>query len=191
MTGTPSVRRFPAVPPPPYSSAPHGAVMGETERAAVFCKLPRPLSAARKPSAVRLQIPPMARSDAPQRHRWAGPETEKGTVMTQQNDLNTPWSLHFDRDGTEDVAIICDAHGEDLVRSRHFWLPEGDDPVSPTLAALRLMAAAPKLLDALHCLLEQTVDMDLKYGVTLGEGEQEARAKALAAIAEATAAEKA
>lgn len=106
--------------------------------------------------------------------------------MIQQNEINGPWSLHFDRDGTEDIAIICDADGEELVRSRHFWLPEGDDPAPPTLAAMRVMVTAPKLLEALDYLLIQTVDMDLKYGITLSEGEEDARAKALAAIAEAT-----
>jgi hypothetical protein len=106
--------------------------------------------------------------------------------MTQPTNLNTPWSLHFDRDGTEHVAIVCDGHMHDLVTSRHFWLPEGDDPVPPTLAGVRLMVTAPKLLDALTYLLEQTVDMDLKYGITLSEGEEDARAKALSAIAEAT-----
>jgi len=75
--------------------------------------------------------------------------------MTQQSEINGPWSLHFDRDGTEDIAIIGDADGEDLVRSRHFWLPEGDDEVSPTLAAMRVMVAAPKLLEALQALAEQ------------------------------------
>ncbi len=84
------------------------------------------------------------------------------------------------------MAIIFDSDDEELVRSRHFWLPEGADPVPPTLAGVRLMATAPKLLDALNYLLEQTVDMDLKYGITLSEGEQEARALALTAIAEAT-----
>jgi hypothetical protein len=49
----------------------------------------------------------------------------------------------------------------------------------------RLIAAAPELLEALDYLLEQTVDMDLKYGIALSEGEQDARAKALAAIAKA------
>lgn len=68
--------------------------------------------------------------------------------MTQQTNLNAPWSLHFDRDGTEDVAIIRDSNGEDLATSRHFWLPEGDDPIPPTLAAMRLMVVAPKLLMA-------------------------------------------
>ena len=49
----------------------------------------------------------------------------------------------------------------------------------------RLIAAAPDLLEALDYLLEQTVDMDLKYGIGLTEGEEDARAKALAAIAKA------
>jgi hypothetical protein len=68
--------------------------------------------------------------------------------MTEPKNLYTPWSLHFDRDGTEDIAVICDAAGHDLVTSRHFWLPEGDDPVPSTLAAVRAMHAAPKLLAA-------------------------------------------
>jgi hypothetical protein len=63
--------------------------------------------------------------------------------------LNAPWTLHFDRDGTEDVAVISDADGDELVRSRHFWLPAGDDPMPGTLAAVRVMLAAPKLLAAL------------------------------------------
>jgi hypothetical protein len=49
----------------------------------------------------------------------------------------------------------------------------------------RLRNAATDLLEALHYLLEQTVDSDLKYGVGLTEGEEDARAKALAAIAKA------
>ena len=48
-----------------------------------------------------------------------------------------------------------------------------------------LITAAPELLEALDYLLEQTVDMDLKYGICLSEGEEEARAQALAAIAKA------
>jgi len=50
----------------------------------------------------------------------------------------------------------------------------------------RLRNAAPLLLEALDCLLAQTVDQDLKYGIGLSEGEEDARAKALAAIAKAT-----
>ncbi len=41
------------------------------------------------------------------------------------------------------------------------------------------------LLDALEYLLTQTVDMDLNQGITLTEGEQEARDRALSVIAEA------
>lgn len=69
--------------------------------------------------------------------------------MTQQTEIRAPWSLHFDRDGTEDIAIICDADGDVLARSRNFWLPENDDPVPPTLAAMQVMVTAPKLLEAL------------------------------------------
>ena len=43
-----------------------------------------------------------------------------------------------------------------------------------------------ELVTALDYLLEQTVDMDLKHGIALTEGEADARAKALAAIAKAT-----
>jgi hypothetical protein len=42
-----------------------------------------------------------------------------------------------------------------------------------------------ELREALHYLLEQTVDMDLKYGIGLSEGEEDARTKALTAIAKA------
>jgi hypothetical protein len=44
---------------------------------------------------------------------------------------------------------------------------------------------ADELLAALDYLLEQTVDQDLKYGIALSEGEEDAREKALAAIAKA------
>ena len=53
-------------------------------------------------------------------------------------------------------------------------------------ANARLIAAAPDLLEALYYLLEQTVDQDLKYGIALSEGEEDARAKALTVIAKAT-----
>lgn len=53
-------------------------------------------------------------------------------------------------------------------------------------ANMRLIAAAPELLEALDYLLEQTVDMDLKYGIALSEGEADARQKAFDAIVKAT-----
>lgn len=46
-------------------------------------------------------------------------------------------------------------------------------------------ALIKELLLALDYLLEQTVDMDLKYGFMLTEGEDEARTRALAIIAKA------
>lgn len=67
--------------------------------------------------------------------------------------LLAPWTLHFDRDGTEEVAILCDADGEELVTSRPFWLPEDGDPVPPTLAAMRLMVSAPKMLEVMKLAL--------------------------------------
>jgi len=74
-----------------------------------------------------------------------------------------PWSLHFDRDGTEDVAVICDGDGNDLLTSRHFWLLEKDDPVPPTLAFVRVAAVAPKLLNALE-ISEGFVQWALDHG---------------------------
>lgn len=41
-----------------------------------------------------------------------------------------------------------------------------------------------KLKDALHYLLEQTVDQDLKHGIDLTEGEADARQHALAVLAQ-------
>jgi hypothetical protein len=108
--------------------------------------------------------------------------------MTQEKDLNTPWSLHFDRDGTEDVAIIRDANGDDLIRSRHFWLPEGDDPNPPTLAAMQLMAVAPKLLMAAKATLtalELILEVEDPRAFTQIEWEAEPMATLRAVIAEA------
>ena len=68
---------------------------------------------------------------------------------TIEDEVGAPWSLHFDRDGTEDVAVICDSSGDDLLCSRYFWRPEADEPVPATLAAMWLVNAAPNLLTAL------------------------------------------
>jgi hypothetical protein len=84
-------------------------------------------------------------------------------MNTQQTDLNTPWSIRFEQDGTEDIAVICDADGYDLARSDTFWLPQDGDPIPATLAAIRLMAAAPKLLEAAKATLtalELMLEMD-------------------------------
>src|SRR5947208_2777812 len=69
-----------------------------------------------------------------------------------------------------DLYIAEIAHSDDEGR---IAAPEQQD------ANRRLIAAAPDLLEALDYLLQQTVDMDLKYGFGLSEREEEARAKAL------------
>lgn len=46
---------------------------------------------------------------------------------------------------------------------------------------------ADELLAALDYLLQQTVDQDLKHGISLTEGEEEARQRALAIIAKVAA----
>jgi len=76
-----------------------------------------------------------------------------------------------------DIYIAEIAHSDEEGRIAS---PEQQD------ANRRIIAAAPELLEALDYLLQQTLDMDLKYGIGLTEGEQDARAKALAAIAKAT-----
>ena len=106
--------------------------------------------------------------------------------MTQQTDIKAPWTLHFDSDGTEDVAVISDSDGEDLVRSRPFWLPESGDPVPLTLAAMQLILLAPKLLvaakktlTALELILE--VDDPTAYSRIEWEAEPMASLKAVIA----------
>lgn len=117
-------------------------------------------------------------------HRLRQPKATTGSADTQTA-FNTPWTLHFDRDGTEDVAIINDADGRELVTSRQFWLPDGNDPVPPTLASIWLMKAAPKLYRALEYLLEQTIDPELKHRIALSKCVEDARLRARAALAEA------
>lgn len=96
------------------------------------------------------------------------------TNDTSTADLNAPWSLHFDRDGTEDFAIICDAKGDDLVASHlpgtrtdertyesgTFWRPEEGDPMPAILLAMRLMVAAPEMLEALRVVVEMEYDRE-------------------------------
>jgi hypothetical protein len=78
-----------------------------------------------------------------------------------------------------DIYIAEIAHADDEGRIAS---PQQQD------ANRHLIAAAPDLLEALDCLLEQTVDMDLKHGIGLSEGERIARRKALRAIRKARAA---
>lgn len=102
-------------------------------------------------------------------------------MTTLPIELQTPWSLRFYRDGTEDIAVILEADGEELAYSRPFWLPGRDDPIPPTLAAMRLMAAAPKLLTALI----ESARLLADHAGQEGE-EADAYREALAAIEEAT-----
>jgi len=106
--------------------------------------------------------------------------------MTNSNPLCTPWSLHFDRDGTEDYGIICDADGNEIVASHLperqegygnvFWLPEKEsDPLPKAVRQMQVMTAAPKLLDMLKIALATA---DPKRHKWVGEAQ--------AAIAEAT-----
>lgn len=95
-------------------------------------------------------------------------------------DYFAPWSLRFDRDGTEDIAVVLEADGEELAYSRPFWLPEGDDPVPSTLAAMRLMVAAPKLLTSLIECARLLADHDEQNGE-----EGDVYREALAVITEA------
>ena len=108
--------------------------------------------------------------------------------MTQHDNLNTPWSLHFERDGTDDVGTIYDANSHELVHSRQFSLPEGEDPVPPTLAALRLMVIAPKLLIAAKATLtalELILEVDDPTTYTQANWEAEPLSTLRAVIAEA------
>jgi hypothetical protein len=94
-----------------------------------------------------------------------------------------PWFLRFDRDGTDDIAYVCQSRGNcTLATSRGFWRPEyEEDKVPGTLAAMRLMATAPKLLQALHILLAQTADASDNFA----EISSQARTTALHVIADA------
>jgi hypothetical protein len=74
--------------------------------------------------------------------------------MTTYDELRAPWHIHFDRDGTEDFGVILDTDGNEIVRSRFFWLPEGDDPTPVVLTALWVIKVAPLLLSALNAFVE-------------------------------------
>ncbi len=106
-------------------------------------------------------------------------------MITNYSSLNGPWNYAFDRDGTEDFAVIYDAQGFDLVRSEFFWIPEDHDPVPAVLVAVRAMTAAPELLHALELLLKQTVEISSKHGIRLSRGERTIKAKAIKAIQKA------
>ena len=104
------------------------------------------------------------------------------------NHLNAPWSLHIDRDGTEDVAVILDSDGYELARSTGFWMPEAGSAVPVTLVAMRAMKAAPKLLAALESMVKWAKLHNLTMAdlITGGQAECPVITNAREAIAEAT-----
>jgi hypothetical protein len=106
----------------------------------------------------------------------------------------TPWTLHFDRDGTEDFGFIVDANGDEIVSSQHSktcWLPESPDDCLelPTLAyQLRLMTVAPTLLAGCKkalAAMEAALEADDPQASTQMEWEAEPLATLRAAIAAA------
>ena len=100
-----------------------------------------------------------------------------------------PWAYIQDEDGSFDVCqqggAALTTWSSDVCR---VYQIDGTQPEAVAEANARLIAAAPELLDALDYLLTETVDQDLKHGITLSEGEECARVKALAVIAKARAA---
>ena len=123
--------------------------------------------------------------------------------MTDTNDYAAPWRLHFDRDGTEDFGIVCDAEGRDLAASHvpctrigdrtfdtgTFWLPEPGDATPQLLRKLTLMTAAPQLLSACKLALaamEQALEAEDPQARTQIEWEAEPLATLRAAIELAT-----
>ena len=96
------------------------------------------------------------------------------------------WTLYGHISG-EGVQAIAD-FGTREYAEETFQRITGIPFAGPRLVAarLRVMHAGQKLLEALDYLLAQTVNMGLKYGITLSEGEEDARTKALSALAEAT-----
>jgi hypothetical protein len=96
------------------------------------------------------------------------------------------WTLYGHIDG-EGVEAIGDFRTREHAEDTYSRITGQAFPGSCRSAdRLRVMHAGPKLLEALTYLLEQTVDQDVNYGIALSEGEQDARAKALAVIADAT-----
>jgi hypothetical protein len=77
---------------------------------------------------------------------------------------------------------ICKTSGSEIVETVNDSL-FGDGECDG--CEYRRYKTQPQLLEALDCLLEQTIDMQLADGIVLTDGERDARRKALAAIAQA------
>ena len=98
--------------------------------------------------------------------------------------LHTPGPWEFHEQGYANFYAIT--HFKEWCKSVDWLLSlqhNGEQLDFEQKANMLLIAAAPDLLEALDKLLAATVDEDLKYGITLTEAEEEARALALAAIA--------
>ncbi|OWK34903.1 hypothetical protein [Fimbriiglobus ruber] len=94
------------------------------------------------------------------------------------------YTYRQESDGTDETFDIHGLDGE-LMASVHFW-DEAEFAEATARLIVHRLNLHEKLTDALSYLLEQTVDQDQKYGITLSEGEEDAGAKARAVIAEAT-----
>jgi hypothetical protein len=107
------------------------------------------------------------------------------TETSRLNTHHTPGPWDYDMDYI--VAPDPDKRHPDIYIAEIIHADDEGRLASPQQqdANRRLIAAAPELLETLDYLLEQTVDMDLRHGIRLSEGELDARDKALTAIAKA------
>jgi hypothetical protein len=101
-------------------------------------------------------------------------DTPEGAATSACNAASETATRWEDCEGETFTALVDLDGDEEFEHSRVIDFPEG-----------QLRSAAPKLADALDCLLRETVDKDLEHGVGLTEGQTAAREQALAALAEA------
>jgi hypothetical protein len=108
---------------------------------------------------------------------------ELGRTDTPSTEAEPPYWYVRGKDGCDETWDIYGPDSKHLV-SIPFW-----DDVAGTEAKARLIVNSlnmhEQLVKALDYLLEQTVDMDLKYGIGLSEGEADAKRNALETIAKA------
>ncbi|OWK39516.1 hypothetical protein [Fimbriiglobus ruber] len=102
-------------------------------------------------------------------------------MTTQQT--KQEYTYRRSTDGCDETFDVRRPDGE-LLTSVHFW-DDLEYAEEKAKLIVHRMNCHERLVEALNYLLEQTVDQDLKHGITLSEGEEDARTKALAVIAEA------